>query len=549
MSRFILFIITAFVYLNVHSQAKAPEKTSKNTNPKLIVGIVVDQMRIDYLSRFWNRFGEGGFKRLVNNGFYCKNTHYNYIPTFTGPGHCSIYTGATPSLHGIIANDWYNKETGKMLYCTEDVSVKPVGSSGKAGYMSPQNQLSTTIGDELKLFTNGKSKVFAVALKDRAAILPAGHSANAAFWFDDASGNFISSSWYLNNLPDWLIRFNEKKLPKTYLEKGWNTLYSIETYTASLSDDNDYETAPNKKEKPVFPYDYSTYLSKNNYSIVKASPWGNTLTKDIAIECLKNESLGKGDVCDMLCVSFSSPDIIGHSYGLRAVEIEDVYLRLDKELEELLNALDKETGKDNYTLFLTADHAGADVPNYLKDLKIPAGYINASKLEKDIKLFCKNYFGDTLINSVSNEQVFLDEQKITTLKLDKEQVEKNIAAELLKRTGISEAFTSSEIKNNNINNRSTKTLLTNGYNQKRSGNVFFTYLPAWIDYVQKGTTHGSGYPYDTHVPLIFFGKGIKKGVSLNYIAITEIAPTISALLSIPFPNGCMANPVSDVLDR
>src|SRR5574343_350712 len=375
---------------------------SQKKQTKLVVGIVVDQMRNDYIYRYWNRYGEGGFKRLVNEGFYCKNAHYNYVPTYTGPGHSSIYTGTTPRTHGIIANEWYSREQGKEIYCVADSKAKTVGSTSEAGKMSPHNQLSTTIGDELLLFSSGKSKVIGVALKDRSSILPVGHAkGSAAYWFDDATGNFISSDWYMSALPEWAWKYNEKKSAKAFLEKGWNTLYPVETYSAGIADNNSYELSPNKKENPVFPYEYKSFIEKGSYGILKATPWGNTITKEFAIEVLKAEKLGQDEHADMLCISFSNPDYVGHSFGIRSVEIEDIYLRLDKELEELLNALDKEVGKDNYSLFLTADHGAADVAAYLMAQKIPAGYIKEEKLIKDIKTFCKTEFGDSWVLSVS----------------------------------------------------------------------------------------------------------------------------------------------------
>lgn len=533
-----LFVFTFFGFKNF----------SQNKSPKLVVGVVVDQMRADYIYRFWNRFGEGGFKKLVNNGFFCKNTHYNYVPTYTGPGHCSIYTGATPSTHGIIANDWYVKEKGIMTYCTEDKSAKAVGTIGKEGLMSPNNQLSTTIGDELKLFSNGRSKVFGVALKDRSSILPVGHAGNAAFWYEDSTGNFISSSWYLKDLPEWLKKFNAKNLAKSYLEKGWNTLYPIETYSASLADNNNYE-ALFEKEKPVFPYTFEKYLEKKKFQAIKSTPWGNSLTKDLAIECLKSESLGKDEFADILCISFSSTDIIGHAVGIRAVEIEDAYLRLDKDLEELLNALDAEVGKDNYTLFLTADHGGADVPNYLKDMKIPAGLAKPTIIEFDLKQFCTKQFGENIINKISNQQVFLNEEKIASLKLNLDDVEDLIAKKLIQLEGVAEAYPSSVLKYESYKSESIKALMANGYNFKRSGNVAFAYQPGWLDHEEKGTTHGAAYGYDTHVPLLFYGFGIKKGESVKPTYITEIAPTISILLNNPFPNGCFSKPLEDVLSK
>ena len=522
---------------------KAVSVTSK---PKLVVGIVVDQMRNDYIYRYWNRYGNGGFKRLVNDGYYFKNAHYNYIPTYTGPGHSSIYTGATPRSHGIIANDWFVKNSAVAIYCCEDTTVKTVGSASKNGLMSPKNQLSSTIGDELKMSSNQKAKVYSVALKDRSSILPAGHAANAAFWYDDSTGNFISSSWYVKELPKWLVNFNSKGSTKSYLEKGWSTLFPIETYTNSIADENRYEGAPNKKDKAIFPYEYSSYIEKNKFGIIKATPHGNTLTKDIAIECLKNEQLGKDDETDLFCISFSSTDIVAHSYGSRAVEVEDIYLRLDKDIEELLNTLDKEVGKGNYTVFLTADHGGADVPNHLLDNKIPAGYLKEAKLIKKIKNYFQTTYGDSLLlANVCNEQVYINDKTLNKLKLNKNEVEEDLATFLITINGIAEAYTSTTLKNQSFPKNDYRALLQNGYNHKLSGNVCFIYNPAWMDYSEKGTTHGAGYNYDTHVPLIFYGNGILKGENYNYTSITQIAPTICELLKINQPNSTIAEPLNN----
>lgn len=516
-----------------------------SSKPKLVVGIVVDQMRNDYIYRYWNRFGEGGFKRLVNNGYYFKNAHYNYVPTYTGPGHCSIYTGATPRAHGIIANDWFVKKNSSTMYCVQDTSSRTVGSASKNGLMSPRNQLSSTIGDELKMSSGQRAKVFAVALKDRSSVLPAGHAANGAFWYDDVSGNFISSTWYMKELPAWLTTFNDKKLVRSYLEKGWSTLYPINSYSNSISDDNRYEAAPGK-EKPVFPYDYKNYLDKNSLGIIKATPYGNSITKDIALACLIGEQLGKDAETDLLCISFSSTDHVGHSFGPRSIEIEDVYLRLDKDLEELLNALDKEVGKNNYTVFLTADHGGADVPNHLLDNKIPAGYAKEKKLIASTKEFFKTNYGDTLLlANMSNEQVFISEEKIRDLKLNLLEVEERLSRFLITLPGIAEAYPSSALKNESYAKNDYRALLQNGYNHKLSGNVAYLYQPAWMDNAEKGTTHGAGYNYDTHVPVIFYGNSIKKGETQHYTTITQIAPTVCELLRINQPNSCIAEPLND----
>ena len=533
------------VFLFIFSQCLLSQNNS-SVKPKLVVGIVVDQMRNDYIYRYWDRFGEGGFKRLINDGFYFKNAHYNYIPTYTGPGHSSIYTGATPRTHAIIANDWHIKSTTISNYCVSDTGVKSIGCTNKNGKMSPKNQLSSTIGDELKISTNQIGKVFSIALKDRSSILPAGHAANAAFWYDEITGNFISSSWYIKELPSWVNAFNNKKFPKVYLTKGWQTLYSISSYSNSLADNNNYEASPIKKAAITFPYNYIDFIEKNDFSIIKSNPYGNTITKDLAISCLINESLGKDNIPDLLCISFSSPDYIGHYYGPRSIEAEDIYLRLDKDIEDLLNTLDEQVGKNNYTIFLTADHGGADVPNHLIDSKIPAGYIKEKYLVTEIKKFLQRSFGDSSIfENNSNEQIFLDARKINQLNLKTAEVESKLADFLITINGISEAFTSSTLKTQSFFKNDYPTLLQNGYNHKLSGNVCYIYNPAWMDYSEKGTTHGAGYNYDTHVPIIFYGNGIKKGNYFQYVSITQIAPTICELLQINQTNGCISDPLNE----
>ncbi|MES2131410.1 MAG: alkaline phosphatase PafA [Bacteroidota bacterium] len=517
--------------------------------PKLIVGVVVDQMRHDYIYRYWNKFGNGGFKKLITQGYFFRNAHYNYVPTYTGPGHASIYTGTSPATHGIISNDWYEKQSGQMMYCTDDKTVKPVGTESKAGFMSPKNLLVTTIGDELKLSTGQKSKVFAISLKDRSSILPGGHTANGAFWFDGTIGKFITSTHYMNALPAWLNDFNNRQLAKEYLSKGWNTMYPIAEYTESIADNNNYEKAPNKKDTAIFPYEYSKQLAKNDYEILKATPFGNTITKDLALACLKAENLGKGNQTDMLCISFSSTDYVGHSYGPRSVEIEDVYLRLDKDLEELINTLNETVGKDNYVLFLTADHGACDVPSHLKDLKIPGGYINEAELSKTLKAYAQSMFGDSLISCMVNQQLFLNESKIAALKLDRNKIEHTLADYLLGIKGVAEAYPSEVLRYENFTDNSFKYLIQKGYNHVRSGNVAFSYNPAWMEYMNKGTTHGASYSYDTHVPVIFYGMVISKGSSVKKVNVVDIAPTISTILHISFPNGTTGKPLEELFSK
>lgn len=547
MQKKLTYSILFFLFISWGISQPSKKETSL-VKPKLIVGIVVDQMRNDYIYRFWDRYGNGGFKRLVNNGYYLKNANYNYVPTYTGPGHASIYTGTTPRTHGIIANEWYDKKLNKEVYCVDDESVKSIGTLSKNGKRSPVNLISSTFGDELKMSTNGKAKVFGIALKDRSSILPAGHSADAAFWYDDSTGNFVSSTWYLNELPKWLSDFNSQQLPKKLLQNGWKTLKPIETYSNSLADNNAFEKAPNKKETPTFPYDYSNFIEKNNLGILKATPFGNTITKDLALSCLRNEKLGKDEFTDLLAISFSSPDIIAHSYGPRSIEMEDVYMRLDLDIEEILKTLDTEVGANNYVVFLTADHGGADVPQHLIKEQISADYFNTSLMVKNLKQFLQNSFSDSaLYLNCSNEQIFLNEEKM--MKLNRQEIEQKICDYLITHNGIAEAYPSTVLKNGGFQFRDVRTLIQNGFNHQKSGNIAFTLKPGWMDYPKTGTTHGASYSYDTHVPLIFYGAGIEKGASFNYYKITQIAPTISDIIQINYPNGCTDESIDKILKK
>ncbi|WP_053991698.1 alkaline phosphatase PafA [Mangrovimonas sp. TPBH4] len=547
-----LFVICAFSFTGM-AQNSAVGQNSSNKNPqfskpKLVVGIVVDQMRYDYLLRFYNKYGEGGFKRMMNEGFNCKNNHFNYIPTKTAPGHASVFTGTTPKYHGIIGNDWYDKEIKADVYCAGDQNVVPVGTTSKAGKMSPHRMLATTFADENKLFTQMRGKSIGISIKDRGAILPAGHTANAAYWFyGKREGNFITSSFYLDELPKWVKQFNSSKTVKSYL-KDWNTLYDIDSYTESGDDLNTFEEGFKGKETATFPYKLKKLSAHNgDFDILKETPFGNSIVADFAIAALKGEQLGKDDHTDVLTVSFSSTDYIGHNFGVNSKEIEDTYIRLDKDLERLFKALDAEVGATNYTVFLTADHAAVEVPSYLQSLKIPSGYVNAKDLKEALNSFMVSTYGTSdLIENISNNQIFLDRKKIKEMDLNLGVVQEAIVNEIIAYKHVDKAYTGTTMVTTEFS-KGVEGLLQNGYNQKRSGDVLFVFSPATISYNKTGSTHGSGFNYDTHVPLLFFGSGIAHGETLQKTSITDIAPTISALLGIGLPNAATGNTLEFVL--
>lgn len=546
---YLFFVFIICFSCKAQNQVSSEKNTVSKSNPKLVIGIVVDQMRFDYLTRFYDKYGEGGFKRMMKDGYNCKNNHFNYVPTYTGPGHTSIYTGTTPKYHGIIGNNWYDKEMKKMVYCAGDDSVLAVGSDSNLERMSPHRMKTSTFADENRLFTQLKGKTIGISIKDRGAILPAGHSANAAYWFRGKDeGNFISSTYYMKNLPKWVNDFNSSRVIEKYL-KEWNTLYDISTYTESGVDLNDFEGGFNGKETATFPYDLKS-LSKQNagFDILKATPYGNSIVADFAIEAIKAEQLGKDNITDVLTVSFSSTDYVGHNFGVNSKEIEDTYIRLDKELKRFLEVLDAEVGVGEYTVFLTADHGAIDVPAYLKSVKIPAGYLNNKERKAQFNKFLKHTYGTIdIVENTSNNQIFLNKEKLKELNLDLDDVQQAIVNEQISYPHISKAYTATTMASVDFT-EGIEALLQKGYNQKRSGDVILVNDPAYISYGKTGSTHGSGLNYDTHVPLLFFGKGIKQGQTFKKTEITDIAPTMSALLGISFPNFAIGQPLEFVLE-
>ena len=523
--------------------------SSQNKRPKLVVGIVVDQMRYDYLTRFESKYSDGGFKRMMREGYNCKNNHFNYIPTKTGPGHASVFTGTTPKYHGIIANYWWDKDIKKTVYCAEDSTVTPVGSTSSMERMSPHRMKTTTFADENRLFTQMVGKTIGISIKDRGAILPAGHTANAAYWFRGKDeGNFVSSTYYMEELPKWVKTFNDTKKAESYL-KTWDTYYNIKTYTESGADLNNYESGFTGKQTATFPYDLKTLAKRNEgFDILKETPFGNSLLTDFAIEAIKGENLGKDEVTDVLTLSFSSTDYVGHNFGVNSIEIEDTYIRLDLDLKRFFETLDSEVGKGRYTVFLTADHGAVEVPGYLKSVKVPAGYVATSDRKEQFNRFLTATYGTTeIVENISNDQIFINHDIVTALGLNLNEVQETIVNEQLGYDHVYKAYSATTMHNSYFGS-GIEHLLQMGYNQKRSGDVLLVDDPAFIIYPKTGSTHGSGLNYDTHVPLLLFGNGISHGETFKKTEITDIAPTIAALLGTGYPNFAVGVPLEFVLE-
>ena len=543
---FFLFIIA---YSSSSQNKDALVATNQNgiQRPKLVIGIVIDQMRWDYLYRYYNRYqDDGGFKRLLNQGFSCENTFIPYTPTVTACGHTCIYTGSVPAIDGITGNDWWDYNLSRLIYCTDDDSVKTIGGNTDAGKMSPHNLVVTTIGDEMHLATNFHNKVIGIALKDRASILPAGHSANGAYWYDGNSGNWITSSYYMNDLPKWVKDFNAKKLVDSYYAQNWNTLYPLNTYVQSAADEQVYENKPFGTEAKGFPYNLKQFVGKN-YGLLSVTPYGNTLTFEMAKAAVNGEQLGNDSSTDLLTISLSSPDYIGHTFGPNSVEQEDDYLRLDKDLGAFLQFLDKEVGKGQYIVFLSADHGVAHVPAFLKEHKIPSGSVDGNAIANQLNTLLKEKFNvDKLVVGLINYQVYLDRTLITSAHLDKDVVYKEIINFLLQQPAISRAFALDDLNNVTLNSK-IKNALINGYYPSRSGDIQIIYQPQWIEGFEKGgTTHGVWNPYDSHIPLLWYGWNIRPGKTNKEVYMTDIAPTIAAMLHIQMPSGSVGHVIEEI---
>jgi hypothetical protein len=540
---FSVSILIALVVAMGHAQPK-PKKTVLPDRPKLVVGIVVDQMSYDFLVRYRDKFGSGGFRRLLNGGYNCENTHYNYVPTYTAPGHASVYTGSVPAIHGIIGNEWYNRTTHKPLYCTEDTTESTVGSTSKAGLMSPRNLVATTITDQLRLATREQSKVVGVALKDRGAILPAGHLANGAYWFDSFSGNWITSTYYTKELPGWVQAFNDKKFPNQYLSRQWTPLAAAITYAASSTgDDQPFEGTLAGESKPVFPHDLPK-IRKEDYELLRFTPYGNTLTKDFAVAALQNENLGKGIGTDFLAVSFSSTDYVGHVFGPYSMEAEDTYLRLDRDLADLLEFLDRHVGKDNLLVFLTADHGVAPAPGHATTMRFPGGAFNGRQAVDELKTHLHAAFGPgEWIENYSNQQLFLNHGLMREKKLDVGALYPTIRNAMMKQNGVSNVVNLHALSDAMLPDYQLG-LVRNGQNGQRSGDVMVLLQPGWMEGRPQGSTHGSFFAYDTHVPLLWYGWKIKPGRSAKRNAITDIAPTLAHLLGLLEPNGSIGQVIA-----
>jgi hypothetical protein len=534
-------------FVSIYGQSKKKSYTLKQ--PKIVIGIMIDQMRWDYLYRYQNRYTANGFNTFLKDGFNCQNTFIPYTPTATACGHACVYTGSVPAINGITGNNWWDEKLNKSVTSVEDKTVKTVGSTTNEGQQSPHYLKTSTIGDQLQLATNFKAKTIGISIKPRASILPAGHIANAAYWYDEKVGKFITSTFYMQQLPAWVEAFNNRNLPDFYYKQGWNLLYPLNTYTNSTNDTADWERIEwMGVERAVFPYNLEKYMGKD-YKKLPYIPQGNDYTLEMAKAAIEGENLGNNMVTDFLALSLSSTDYMGHSFGPNSVEAEDMFLRLDKSLANFFSYLDKRFGKGNYTTFLTADHGVAHVANFAKSKRLPAGSYNSNDLLKEGNKVCLEKFGvDKIIFHQTYYNLSIDIKKIDSAKLNLDEVKQTIISALQKMDGIYRVIDKEKIQTSNLPNPIRERII-NGYFPGRSGQLQVIPMPQWFKDNPKGTDHSVWNPYDAHIPLLWYGWGINKGESFKEMYMTDIAPTLAALLKIEMPNGCVGKVIEEVIKK
>ncbi|BDD00648.1 alkaline phosphatase family protein [Persicobacter psychrovividus] len=514
--------------------------------PKMVLGIVVDQMRYDYLTKYWDQYDEnGGFKQLLREGTSFSDMHYNYAPTTTGPGHTTVWSGASPAYSGIANNWYYDRQEGHGVYCVDDPEVETVGQDNDSGKRSPHRMLATNLADELKLFTNHQSKVVSVSIKDRSAILPAGYMADGAFWYDSKTGKFISSTFYMDRLPAWVNDYNAKGRPDELLKQPWELLLPASAYGVSIVDDNPYEGKFFGEKSTDFPHDVPKIAkrlrkaNKSPYGMLAQTPHGNTLVTEMAKAAIKGEQLGQHDFPDLLAISYSSTDKIGHQFAPASREVQDTYLRLDRELAELFAFVDEQVGLDEVVIFLTADHAGAQNAVYMADQKFHnAKYVDTAPIRKTVEEALSAKYGEgKWVLDLVGEQLYLDRELINTKGYNLSDVQEYAAQIILAQNAVQDAVTAKTLQSGNFQ-YGYKQLLANGCHPTRSGDVFIVFHSGVIlGKHMTGTSHSMTYNYDTHVPMLMMGYQIPKGKAIaTQVGITQIAPTMANILQISAPS-------------
>jgi predicted AlkP superfamily pyrophosphatase or phosphodiesterase len=537
----IVLILIASSSIPAQNNRQNPRSSIASAKPKLVLVIVVDQFRYDYLERFADLFGKDGFRRLMDEGAFFTNANYAYVPTYTAPGHACIFTGSVPAQNGIVGNNWFDRETGRNRIMVSDLGARAVtmaGLSQNPGSYSPRNLIGTTIGDQIRLSNNFQSRVVAISQKDRSAILPGGQKPNGAYWYNGTDGTFMTSDYYFKELPAWVKEFNSKNRPDKYFSMRWERSGKDDVYTRAQTENLAMQRSPLGGKFPYVMNAGETQPGTKFYSGFEYSPFASEHLANFAKAAVEAEQLGEDQYTDLLSVSFSSPDLIGHAFGPDSQEIVDTYIRLDQTIADLLGYLDRKVGLANMVIAVSADHGVCPVPEYAKSLGFDAERISRNKLMETVNRALNEKFGeDKWIQDYVNDQFYLDPKVIAQHKVSPVDVERVAGDAAVTVPGIVNYFTRTQITQGDVPNNPIGQRILNGFNRLRSGDVWVVTKPFY--FVSEGslpTTHGSAYNYDTHVPIIFWGKGVQKGRYAIECAPSDIAPTLASMLGIEMPN-------------
>jgi len=541
---FSIIIITCLIStLNLEAQRIPPQK------PKLIVGITISGMRYDYLSVYWEKFGGDGFKKMASTGANCKNARYDYMIAEPAVGYATIATGLRPDAHGIVSDYWYERGENVVRYCIDDSDQSTIGGIYGAGNFSPKNLQSRTLTDELRVLSKFKSKTIGIAMDPKAAILQTGHTASSAYWIDPSTADWISSSYYLDSLPDWVNQFNDKGFQDIYLDKTWTTLLPLSEYGESMLDNNPYEEGFNGQI--TFPYELPRICMKErnerDYSVLMSTPYGNTFTKDFAISAIVNEELGQDEVTDWINISFNTTKYLSERYSTWSLEIQDTYLRLDADIAHLLSFLDENIGLENVLIYLTAENAQADDPGYLAESRIPAGYFNYRSSISLLKSYLNAIYGQgDWVKFYYAKQIYLNHRLIEDSRLSLSEFQDQVVRFMMQMTGVSNAMSASILQRNNFTDGVFESI-QNSYNQKRSGDVIIYLTPGWVEHSAVDLNGFSDLTFETHVPMLFYGWKINR-VNIPYeVTPADIAPTIAYFLEISVPENVAGKVITDIV--
>ncbi|MCX6621085.1 MAG: alkaline phosphatase family protein [Acidobacteria bacterium] len=520
--RRVLMAVLAFALLACSAGLHGQGPTAAPRRPKLVLLVAIDQFRYDYLPRFRGEY-TGGLKRLLDHGASFVNANLQHYPTVTAVGHSTMLTGATPALSGIIGNDWFDRASGKPVTSVSDDTVKPLGGE-KAGGASPRRLLVSTIGDELKRSGSPASKVFGLSMKDRSAILPAGHMANGAYWFDDLTGHFVSSTFYFPELPGWVGKFNARRESDKFAGKVW------------------LAAKGGQKERRI-PGEPGWKLNAAVYN----SPFGNDLLELFAEQTIDAERLGTRGVTDLLSVSFSSNDAVGHAFGPDSPEAHAVSIGVDRSIGKLFAFIDQKVGLKDVLVILTADHAVCPVPELLESQQMPGGRLKGD-FAAPIQQALEARFGPgRWLNSTAGSSPYLNYKLIQEKKLDIDDVVRVAAVAIATAPHVVRVYPRQQLLTSRGAIDIIDSRVMRSFHGPRSGDMEILVEPYWI-HGSSGTTHGSPYNYDTHIPLVFMGPGIRPGRYYRAAALNDLAPTVAAMLDIEIPSGSVGRVLDEAID-